>query len=405
MCPFRPWILIPGKIGNCKMLPKKKICIISLYDFNIDGRVQRQIGSLKASYDVTLIYQIKSEAKPPDTNGFVSRPIKVFTRKLPKKSIFHFVMYLEFILLSIFHGIKCRADIYQGNDLSCAIPAYIITKTLKAGFIYDIRELYVEIQTVKLKKIWKMIERVLITAADLAISVNQERSVVLKKWYDLKSLPKIVLNCPYTCHKKVSDKVQAAFETIKKKHSISKIILYQGAIMKGRHLENLIMSSLEFEKGIAVMIMGPDNGHQKALEKIVCDHELSDRIFFFDPIAADELVSFAKNADICVLFYEKTGLNNYYCAPTKLYEYLAAGVPIIASELPFLVNITKNEAVGATVNSENASDIAMKINAMIFDKTKLQLYSSQALNISKVKYNWEEQSKRYLRWISEIETP
>ena len=314
-------------------------------------------------------------------------------------------MYLEFIFLSIFYGVKCRADIYQGNDLSCAIPAFIITKILNAGFIYDIRELYVEIQTVKLKNIWKLIERSLITAADLAISVNNERSVVLKKWYNLRSLPKIVLNCPYTNHKAVSQNVQTAFDTIKREQSISKVVLYQGAIMRGRHLENLVLSSLEFKKGLAVVLMGPDNGYQKNLENIVKDNDLSDRVFFFDPIPADELVSFAKNADLCVLFYEKTGLNNYYCAPTKLYEYLAAGVPIIASELPFLVNITKNEAVGVTVPSDNASGIAKKINDLIFDNARLHRYSSQALNISKVKYNWEEQSKNYLRWISRISSP
>jgi glycosyltransferase involved in cell wall biosynthesis len=57
---------------------------------------------------------------------------------------------------------------------------------------------------------------------------------------------------------------------------------------------------------------------------------------FENPVDTNKLVSAAGEADVGIIPYLPTNLNNYLASPNKLFEYIQAGLPIAASDSPVM---------------------------------------------------------------------
>ena len=76
----------------------------------------------------------------------------------------------------------------------------------------------------------------------------------------------------------------------------------------------------------------------------------ADRIRFVGRAPQNELVCWTAGADLGVIPYANIGLNHWYCTPNKLWEYPAAGVPILVSPFPELTRIVEGEGIGALLD-------------------------------------------------------
>ena len=65
-------------------------------------------------------------------------------------------------------------------------------------------------------------------------------------------------------------------------------------------------------------------------------------------VARAELVATLRNADLCLLAHRRTPLTEAM-SPLKIYEYLAAGMPVIATDLPPVRGIDERVLLADTV--------------------------------------------------------
>jgi glycosyltransferase involved in cell wall biosynthesis len=72
------------------------------------------------------------------------------------------------------------------------------------------------------------------------------------------------------------------------------------------------------------------------------------------------MLKFTANADLGVLLYVKNDLGNYFQAPGRLYEYVANGIPVLASNFAGLESLVRKHKIGVTVD-HNAESIAAGI--------------------------------------------
>ncbi|NJL72924.1 MAG: glycosyltransferase family 4 protein [Candidatus Competibacteraceae bacterium] len=56
-------------------------------------------------------------------------------------------------------------------------------------------------------------------------------------------------------------------------------------------------------------------------------------------------------------------MNHRFCAPIKLFQYLMAGLPVIASNFPGMIDVVERNEVGICVDPENVDEIAAGIVA------------------------------------------
>jgi glycosyltransferase involved in cell wall biosynthesis len=83
--------------------------------------------------------------------------------------------------------------------------------------------------------------------------------------------------------------------------------------------------------------------------------------------------------------------------PTKLYESLACGVPVIAANLPHIQEIVEKYKVGLCADSEDPYDIADKISILIQNPKLRETMSENCVNLVKSEMNWKHSEEKLLK--------
>jgi glycosyltransferase involved in cell wall biosynthesis len=138
---------------------------------------------------------------------------------------------------------------------------------------------------------------------------------------------------------------------------------------------------------------GPE---RETLEHLTRRLGLEDRVLFLDPVAPDEVLAYTAGATIGVTLLEDTCLNHRYALPNKLFDYLMAGVPVLASDLPELRTLVQGYNVGKTADSSDPDDVARALMEMLGSETDRNTWIRNAERLCET-FNWENASQRFTK--------
>ena len=82
--------------------------------------------------------------------------------------------------------------------------------------------------------------------------------------------------------------------------------------------------------------------------------------------------------------------------PTKLFEYMAAGLPVVASNFPLWKEIVEGNKCGLTVNPLDPEEIAHAIEYLINHPDEARRMGENGRQAVLEKYNWETEGKKLL---------
>jgi glycosyltransferase involved in cell wall biosynthesis len=108
----------------------------------------------------------------------------------------------------------------------------------------------------------------------------------------------------------------------------------------------------------------------------------------------------AESAAGLVLFHP--GPNHTDSQPNKLFEYMAAGLPVIASNFPLWKEIVEKNGCGICVNPLNSKEIADAINWVLKNPSQAAEMGRNGRKAVLEKYNWEAESKKLIKFYEEI---
>ena len=95
---------------------------------------------------------------------------------------------------------------------------------------------------------------------------------------------------------------------------------------------------------------------------------------------------------------------NYIDAlPVKMFEYMAAGLPVIASNFLLWKEIIEKNKCGICVNPLNPKEITSAINYLIENPKEAKLMGANGIKLVQEKYNWDIESAKLLQFYTEIE--
>lgn len=80
--------------------------------------------------------------------------------------------------------------------------------------------------------------------------------------------------------------------------------------------------------------------------------------------------------------------------PTKLFEYMAAGLPVIASDFPLWREIIDSNACGICVDPLNSDDVAQAIRWIITHPEQARQMGENGRRAVHARYNWETEGRK-----------
>jgi glycosyltransferase involved in cell wall biosynthesis len=125
-------------------------------------------------------------------------------------------------------------------------------------------------------------------------------------------------------------------------------------------------------------------------ENISNQERFGESIFIHPFVSGEVLLGFTSSADYGVAFLEDISLSDRYCLPNKLFEYIAAGLPVIGSGLPELRNFIEENKVGVVASSNDVEGfIGAFKEIMSLDSSVLRNNILKARQI----FNWSTQEE------------
>jgi glycosyltransferase involved in cell wall biosynthesis len=270
-----------------------------------------------------------------------------------------------FTMRALPRAISYRADIYHAHDLNNLEVAYRAARTTGAKLVYDAHELFPEMANrwVRLRKgYWSRLEARLLPRADLSITVNELIAEEMARRYRVEP-PLVVLNCP---DPPPTFDPNARYNLIRERTGLGSetpVVLYQGWMSEGRGLENLVRAAPLLHGGAVVVFMGYGE-YQAALERLAAEAG-GGRVHFIPAVPQRDLLAYCASADVGVIPYQAVDLNNYYTSPNKLFDFIQAGLPIVASDLPYLRKVIVGDDLGVVAKLDRPQDYAAAINSVL----------------------------------------
>lgn len=357
----------------------KSVCFAFLGNALNDTRVSNLAGSLTAQGNQVNV--ISFDWTTPD---FQTIPGNTTVHKLDKtgSSIKYYLKFLRLLSKSLS---KMDSDIFVAEDVYTLPLVTFYAKLKRKKVYYNCRELYPFLAGLRNKKIVqniiRSVERFFIKRVDLVLTTGEMDAQFIQQYYKITNV--IVLrNLPhnYTPGTEIN---------IKAKLSIpenSKILLYQGVLLEGRGLAKTI-EAIRNLSNVHFVILG-EGVERKNLEKLANDLDISRRVHFLGTINQSELVNYTVEADIGLSLIENISLSYYYALPNKLFEYIAAGVPVICSDMPQMKMVVDKYKVGECISLDSGESLESKIRQLIDNRDLLREYSKNGKEAAK-DLNWE----------------
>ena len=374
------------------MFTTKKIAFVSVInDLVTDNRVNKTCMALiECGYDVTLVGRKLSNSLPIPNWTFKTIRLKMIFKKGP-------AFYFFFNFRLFFVGLINKTDLFYANDLDTLAPMFLLSKLKKKPLIYDSHELFCEVPELKAsrikKAIWQKLEGYIIPKLKTCITVNDS----IAKIYEAK------YNVPFYIIRNISDFDQTFIPKSRVQLSLpedKKIILLQGAgINVDRGAEELI-DAMEFVQNAVLYIIGSGDVWENLKQKVLFNKNIQNKVVLINKLPKSELINYTFNADIGLSIDKNTNLNYLYSLPNKIFDYIQAEIPILASRLPEIENIILQYKIGDFIDDHNPKTIANKLNEMLYSQ-QLSSYKKY-LAIAKKEITWKSEKEKLLTIIKNI---
>ncbi len=368
---------------------QKSICISFLGNIDYDTRTRNIYQTLKAqNYTVNVI------SFDWLTENFTTQFGEVTIYKLSKK-FSSLLFYLKFSFLLLKKLISNKSVIYFAEDIYTLPFVTVIAKLKGSKVFYDCRELFGHLAGLKERKILqfilKIIERLFINRVDLIITTGEMDSEFIEKEYGvtkstvLRNLPRF-----YKPFKPIN------FYELLNIPTDKKILLYQGVVLHGRGLKYIFEALTELKNFVLIVLgEGEELTFYKNLSKKLI---IENKTYFIGKVKQNDLLKYTAGADIGLSLIENLSLSYYYALPNKLFEYVMAEIPVLASNLPQMKKIINTYKVGLTVEDSNTEEIKKALKKLEEEEIYKQIKNN--CKEASAELNWEKEVKNLLSFLA-----
>ena len=340
-------------------------------DLSTDQRVNKVCLTLhRLGYDVLLVGREQRRSLPLSPRAYRMKRMTLLFEKGP-------MFYAAFNFRLFFFLLFRKADVLVANDLDTLLPNYLVSKLKGVPVVYDSHEYFTgvpELENSPFKRgVWKRIERFILPKLKFIFTVNDSIAKLYKDEYKVEV--KVVRNVPMLSSLKKVDRWKTKREL--GLPGDKKIVLLQGAgINVDRGAEEAVMA-MQYVSRAMLLIIGSGDVID-VLKQMVTDLKLQEKVRFIAKLPFEELLQYTHHADIGLTLDKDTNINYRFSLPNKVFDYIHAGIPVLASNLVEVRKIVEQHRAGAIAESHDPAHIAERINYMLSDPARLNEWSMNA---------------------------
>jgi len=168
-----------------------------------------------------------------------------------------------------------------------------------------------------------------------------------------------------------------------------------------RGLQELVIMWYNLKIRHELYLQGPDNQYKCHIlnlkeSKLLIRKKI---LFFPEPVSEQNIVNSMKKYDIGLIPYTPICINNKYCCPNKLSQYMKAGLAIYSNKLPEVESIILRSRAGKVCDFSNPKTFKKKITQIT---TNTKNYQKNARKYFYSTYNWQNASKNFYKILEKI---
>lgn len=357
-----------------------RILVLVSNDLVHDQRVAKVCDTLvDMGFDIHLAGRLHPESKE------IKRNYQVTRFKLPFR--YGALFYASLNIRLFFFLLKAKGDIILANDLDTLFPAFIVSKLRGKKLVYDSHEYFTEAEGLLhnrfAKWVWTVIEKLIFPRLKKIYTVNESIASIYRDKYNVKV--EVVRNIP-----PASTKPEPIDRSTFGVPPHAKLIILQGAFIDIDRGAMFTAKALEYLPNVYFLLIGagPEWDQVNDLKKSC---SWSDRLILFPKMEYLTLRKYTASCDLGISLDLDHCLNYRYSLPNKLFDYLHAGIPVLASNLPEIARIMKQYPCGILVDYYEPQMLAERIKFAL--ETEERVLWKQQIEKARLELTWQNEAQ------------
>jgi glycosyltransferase involved in cell wall biosynthesis len=367
-----------------------RIAMLLHKSVEFDSRVRREASALAAAgHDVTVLELAPVPAGADWLDGFrrvSSLPPGWIRQRLPSP-VYRSVMLLYFVA----GVIRLDPDVIHAHDAAMLMPGLLGARLTGARLVYDSHELASSVPYRERAWAWFVtaIERAVVPRCAAVITVSDGIAARLRERYRLPATPTVVRN--------VSALQPGGSGGLRQQLGVGSddpVVLHQGAPAPDRGCEVLV-DAVAMTDGVHLAFLGdPEPGYGERLLARIRERGIEERVSLLPSVPLNDLLAWTGEADVGVTLLQDSCENHRLALPNKLFEYIAAGVPVVASALPETQALVDRYGVGWCVEPADVGALASALEVALRERANGDRRGHLALAADEL--SWAREKTRLL---------
>ncbi len=339
------------------------VCMLVRNTFVFDGRVERQAKALTRRGACVQVLAEGGARLPPRElrDGY---DVVRLTGAQRGQRFARWRRTARFYLHACWQVLRAQPTVVHCHDLDTLLPGALAARVLGSRLVYDSHELWTERNhgytglRARLDKLrYGLLERVLIGQAAAVTTVSEGIADELQQRYGIRR-PTVLRNVPEV-------RRQRRHDLRRRVGARGPLLLFLGQVQPRRGLQATIRALPALPQATLVLLGEAPAPAAAQLRMLAHREGVENRVVFLPPVDKDEIVAWAKDADVGLCLLEPTCQSHRLALPNKFFEYLHAGLPIVASDLPELRPWMRKYRLGASCDPTDSRSVARALRRVL----------------------------------------
>jgi glycosyltransferase involved in cell wall biosynthesis len=182
-------------------------------------------------------------------------------------------------------------------------------------------------------------------------------------------------------------------------------LVYVGGVTQHRGLQHVIRGLALMEKGLKWhFTIAGDGRYLPELKVMTGRLGIDDRVSFKGKVTKQEAESLISRSDLALLPHIRS-VQSDNSSPNKLFEYMAAGIPVLASDCISIKRVIDRTCSGVTYVNDSPENLALKLGELYIDRENLRLMGENGRKAVREHYNWEKSVVNLIQMYRSLNVP
>src|SRR5215207_140864 len=285
-----------------------------------------------------------------------------------------------------------RPDLIHCNDYNTMWVGVAARLMFGATVVYDCHELWPD-RNLRPEPRWWLLacEFLFVRGAHRTITASPGYAEIMARRYRIPP-PQVIRNIPADAPPDASAAGDLTAHPADASPATGEpFVVYVGALTSGRGLEVSIRAVARVP-GARLRLVGPSHDHYRAeLGELARREGVADRVEMAGAVPPGRLLDAIREASVGLVLIEPVCLSYRMSLPNKLFEYVAAGIPVLGSDLPSIGRLIVEHQIGLLAQPDEVSDIAAKLGEMLEPRRNHEF--RLAVRTAAERLRWEGESQ------------